>query len=488
MGLPSTPPGTNATALSLRDPDGVLLKCQDGRLLRFVNTRHSALVERVLQDEALLKKSNLVGSAVVSKADANAFWKRYSSLLPWTAQDQGLVLEHQPVFFASYPHEWCPEALAKAGHLTLEFANAALDRGLGLKDATPFNILFEGTRPVFVDWLSLEARSPSDPTWLAFSQFVRCFILPLWMQKNASLPLQACYLSYRDGITPERAFELVRGWKRYTPSFFTLVTLPVLLNRRKKARHSQSALYAKADIPAARAKFILKRLYGFLKEQLTRVHPTERQWSAWNHYLDSRSPYEKKQWEIKKATLSTWLEKSKCKSLLDIGCNEGWFSQLAASSGCRVVAIDNDAEMVRRTWQRAEKSGADIQSLHVDLCRPSPALGWRNQENSSFLERARRKFDAVAALAVIHHLSVGEQITYDEIFSVVHEITRSEFFVEFVGPEDASFNWAAKGRTTQPWHHAAFLKALQPYFQVVEESPLEGTDRVLYWLKKRNKK
>ena len=47
--------------------------------------------------------------------------------------------------------------LHAAGALTLELAQGALEEGFGLKDATPYNVLFRGSRPVFVDVLSFEA-------------------------------------------------------------------------------------------------------------------------------------------------------------------------------------------------------------------------------------------------------------------------------------------------------------------------------------------
>lgn len=486
MALPS-PISDNDRAhrLTLRDPDGILLKTEDGRFLRFVSAGSAALIERAIRDEAFLKKTKLVPSSLVEGREATLLWRRYQALLPMEKSEGSLVLEHAPVFFQSYAYEWCSDALVRAANLTLDIAEETLRRGWGLKDATPYNILFEGPKPVFVDWLSLEVRSPSDPTWLAFSQFLRCFVMPLWMEKHSSLPLQAAFLAHRDGITPERAYELVRTWRRFTPSFFTLVTLPVLLNRRKTARAAQTALYAKSDIPPDRAKFVLKRLYGFLREQLSRVSISTQGWTQWNGYLDSRSPYEREQWELKRGTLEKWLAKAQPRTLLDIGCNEGWFSLLAAQGGARVVAIDNDREMVRRTWRKAEKHSADIQALHLDISRPSPAIGWRNEENPSFLERCAEKFDAVAALAVIHHLAVGEQISYEQFFSMIHRMAKMHFFVEFVGPSDDSFQWAAKGRNSDSWSQAAFLKALQSRFQIVEEKPIPNSDRTLYWLQGR---
>ena len=63
------------------------------------------------------------------------------------------------------------------------------------------NILFEGSRPVFVDLLSIERRDPGSPLWLAYGQFARTFLLPLAAYKYLGWPLAAT-LHRRDGYEP----------------------------------------------------------------------------------------------------------------------------------------------------------------------------------------------------------------------------------------------------------------------------------------------
>ena len=89
------------------------------------------------------------------------------------------VLEHARVPFPSFPYEWAPDMLRGAALLTLDMAAQLLDDGMGLKDATPYNVLFDGPVPIFVDLLSIERRVADDPIWIAYAQFIRTFVLPL---------------------------------------------------------------------------------------------------------------------------------------------------------------------------------------------------------------------------------------------------------------------------------------------------------------------
>lgn len=67
----------------------------------------------------------------------------------------GTVLEHPRIAFPTYPAEWTPGMLWAAASLTIDLAIELLDEGLGLKDATPSNVLWCGPNPVFIDLMSI---------------------------------------------------------------------------------------------------------------------------------------------------------------------------------------------------------------------------------------------------------------------------------------------------------------------------------------------
>src|SRR5205814_57296 len=134
------------------------------------------------------------------------------------------------------------------------------------------------------------------------------------------------------------------------------------------------------------------------------------------------------------------------KRVLDAGANTGHFSALAAKAGAEVVAIDLDEACVGAIWRRAAGEQLDILPLVVDLARPTPALGWRNRECPSLLERAAGKFDGVMMLALIHHLLVTERIPLEEIVQLASELTSTLLIIEFVGPQDEMFRQLVRGR------------------------------------------
>ena len=107
------------------------------------------------------------------------------------------LAEHECIPFPSFPAEWPREMLVSAGFLTLDLADECLTHGWLLKDATPYNILFRGPSPIFVDVLSFEHRDVQLGIWPAYAQFVRTFLLPLLAEKeNRRQGLSTLRLNY----------------------------------------------------------------------------------------------------------------------------------------------------------------------------------------------------------------------------------------------------------------------------------------------------
>src|SRR5690606_14594705 len=119
--------------------------------------------------EGLVKKGNVTGFTQLSSEEQEIFLGelRRQNL----RVDPAAIVEQPRVWFPSYPHEWPAEMLHAAGVLTLDLAETLLDEGLGLKDATPLNVLFNGPHPTLVDLLSIEERDPHISNWQALGQF-----------------------------------------------------------------------------------------------------------------------------------------------------------------------------------------------------------------------------------------------------------------------------------------------------------------------------
>ncbi len=376
--------------------------------------------------------------------------------------------------------------LHAAASLTLDLARGLAQETLGLKDATPLNVLFEGPRPVFVDLLSVEVRDPHDATWLPYAQFERTFLLPLLAHREFGLAMADVFLSRRDGLEPAEIYSMAGPLRRLKPALLTAVTLPVWLERLT-ARKEDGLHRRRRDANPARAQFVLEAVLRSLTRRLSRLAPRDRS-STWTGYEAEVPSYTPEQRDQKRRFFARALAQVKPATLLDLGCNTGEYSLLAARTGARVVATDRDAAAVDILYRRASDENASILPLVVDISRPSPAVGWTNREAPSFLDRAGGAFDLVVALALVHHLLVSERIPLVEIIRLLSRLTRSHALVEFVGSEDPMFRRLLRGRDELYTRIDAesFASALRAHFEILEREDLSTSARSLFLLRRRD--
>ena len=405
-------------------------------------------------------------------------------LIPAEVDDTGgvLSLRHPRIPIPTYPWEWTPSQWLAAAELTLNLCEQALADGWILKDATPLNVLFVGTRPIFVDILSFERRDPHSSIWLAYGQYVRTFLLPLLMNRMLSWPLSLS-LFKRDGYEPSDCYAAL-GWsQRLSREAFWPITLPALLDRRKPTEPAAKQRPLRIADPEVTAN-VLKRAVKDLLRRTRRAMPHSAT-SDWSRYPDTLTHYTPEQSRQKLDWVRRAMAAVTPASVLDIGANTGEFSALAAQMGATVVALERDAASADRLFRMACERTLPIQIIHADVARPTPSVGWENSESSALLPRLDGQFDLVLMLAVIHHLVLMEQIPLPAILALCHRLTRRHLIVEWVPVEDPMYQSLMRGRDSLYGSLAEsdLLAASTGRFQVIDRHPLDN-GRILFLFEK----
>jgi SAM-dependent methyltransferase len=443
----------NTSGDTFRDPAGSLY-CEGQRVFRMVRPAYAASTEAFLASALVQKwmESGKLVSTQISSRDA----------------DGALTLEHKRIAFPSHPWEWSPAQWIAAGSLTLDLCEQALGAGLILKDATPLNVLFDNAQPVFVDVLSFDPVEPGNPIWLAYGQFVRTFLLPLAAHKYLGWPL-AGNLERRDGYEPADLYPHLSLASRWTSPLRSLVTLPFLLEGKAKGTASAPRRTQQPEV----AQALLRRTLRGLRKTLQSLAPPPRV-SRWSHYTTTANHYSSADHEQKAAFVERALAAAAPVSLLDVGGNTGHYSRIAAAAGARVVAWDTDVQATENNWRTAYGAQETILPLVADIARPTPAVGWRNGESLSLLDRATGTFDAILMLGVIHHLLLVDQVPLPAIFDLVCQLTTRWALIEWVPATDSQFVQLCRGRQQLYGHldEAQFLAAADPYFHVHTEARL----------------
>jgi hypothetical protein len=434
--------GTDGT---FRDPGGRLFQHGD-RILREINPDYA------------LSTLEWLRSPVAQR------WIQERRMAPTTVlrsePGQLVKLEHERIFFPTYPWEWTPGQWFDAASLTLDLCEEALDAGFILKDATPLNVLFSGPQPIFVDVLSFETRDPLSPLWIAYGQFIRTFLLPLCAFVYLGWPLAAT-IQRRDGYEPADLAPFLPVFLRWRRPVRTLVTIPLLLERRARAQ------VKRPHVPEEVSAFAVRRLLSSTRKLLRALAPSERT-SRWSSYTQTACHYQASDHDAKQAFVRSALERMRPAHVLDVGANTGVYSRIAVECGADVVAWDTDVQAADLNWKTARRDGLRILPIVADFARPTPSAGWQNRESQSLLDRARGRFDCVLMLGVLHHLLVTDQIPLAEILGQLRMITSRWAIIEWIPREDSQFDGLCRGRQELYSHlnEEYFVQTLSSRFAV----------------------
>jgi len=393
--------------------------------------------------------------------------------------DYPLTLEQRRIAPPSYCYEWPMLMLQDAAILTLEICAGLNETGFVLKDGTPWNILFDGPRPLLVDFTSIMPQEEDIP-WVAYDQFFRQFVFPLLVGEMISgRASRALLLSSQNGISPEEI-------TRFLPAFSWLkktwlikrLYLPMLAIdlARKSGQDKNIAAYRRPILlrSAERGMF-----FEDLKKEIQSFQfiTGKSHWSQ--YYEDINQFFTPGAFHAKQRLVADLLEQCRPDTVVDIGCNQGGYAILAAQAGAKVVAFDTDEDSVTALYRLARLKELNILPLVGDVLYPAPQAGWRAVEFPSAPKRFRSQM--ALALALVHHLAITQIQTFDRIVQTLADYSDRWLITEFIPLEDPrSQELLLTNRRDMSWYCLEnFLDALKKEFPQVETFPSHPAGRTL---------
>ena len=278
-------------------------------------------------------------------------------------------LEHPRLPFISYPYEWTFSMLKDAALLQLGLLEGALAEGVTIKDATPFNIQFSSGKPIFIDVGSFETYRPGE-TWIGYRQFTRQFLFPLMLKAWAGVPFQPWLRGDMEGPTARDMKNLLPASRRFKSGSL----MHVSMQARMEDRMSGAAVRQDLSEAGFGANLILRNV-----RRLTKLvssldwQPAETEW------VDYRScTHVGRDRDEKAEFLRSSLSRTQPARVLDLGANDGFFSEISAEHGALAIAVDGDESVLESVYRRS--GGKDISVVVSDLSNPSPSQGWTGIE------------------------------------------------------------------------------------------------------------
>lgn len=450
---------------SFRDPSGTVFT-SDGILYRQVNSSYSKQYLK-LNESGLLR---------------DLFDKGW--LIPHIETDRKCPFENgfcvirpDRIPFISYPYEWSFSALRDAAVLTLRIHLAALDYGMVLKDASAYNVQFMNGKPVFIDTLSFDFYEEGTP-WIAYGQFCRHFLAPLLLMAHADVRLNRLLSSYIDGIPLDLADRILKGrggffgkqhihWHAASIARYADTSNRVGDNRTIKT----------ISLPKSRQSALIQSMiYGLQKLRFPGQDTEWGDYSALTSYTDSGA-------DSKRSIVAELIDLVHPSSVWDLGANDGTYSVLAAKAGAQTVAFDADPIAVERCYRSIRDQGIPLLPLLMDLTNPSSNIGFAGRERSSMAERGRP--DCVMMLAVIHHMSISNNVPFELLARWLSE-TSDRLIIEFVPKSDPQVQRLLSSREDifDRYTQEEFETVFSRFMKLRVRKSVSGSERTLYLYEK----
>jgi len=456
---------------SFRDRDSRVVVAPDA-VYRVLSER-GAEDWRALSGSPLLERLTGDGSLVATEEVGTDALDGASVL----ASDTAAVLRHERIPFVSYPYEWTFGMLRDAALLQLDLELAALENGLSLKDATPYNVQFRGSDPIFIDVGSFETLREGEP-WVGYRQFCMLFLYPLLLQAYKDIPFGPILRGSIDGITPTDAAKYFSFGERIRRrGVLTHVALHARLERRYEEREGGEVKeeLKKANFKTELVKANVQRMRKLVSKLKWRAGDT-----AWTNYRQDNTYSDED--AARKADFVREAAAAKRPGLVwDMGCNDGAYARIAAESAESVVAFDLDAATVEAMYRSLrEEKNTKILPLVANLADPSPGLGWRGLERRTLEDRG--KPDLALALALIHHVSITANVPLAEFLDWLHGLDAS-VVIEFPKREDPMVRRLLSGKregSNADYEAETFERLLNERFTVERREELPSNTRVMY--------
>ena len=449
---------------SFRDPAGFVFQ-RDGTYFRQVNDSYAATL------------ATLMDSGLYAKLTAQGLLLPHETADPGLAPEPGAATVIRPaqLTFISYPFEWSFSQLKASALTTLRVQRLALAYGLSLKDASAYNIQLHEGRPTLIDTLSFEPYEPGLP-WVGYRQFCQHFLAPLALLAYRDVRLGTLLQSHLDGLPLDMAAGLLPWRTQLRPGLL----MHLHLHSRAQARHADSTRdreHLKGRMSQRRLEAVLESLESTVRK--LSWNPGDTPWASYG----DQSSYSDAGQADKERLVAEYLTQVDVASVWDLGGNVGIFSRIAAAAGIPVVSIDSDPGAVDLNYRRmVEKNERDLFPIVADLTSPSPALGWDNREVRSLTERGPAGL--VMALALVHHLAIGNNSRFERLAGFFASLGRS-LLIEFVPPDDPMVRRLLAMRNhTFPWYtQEGFEAAFARFFRIERSDGIADSPRRLYLMR-----
>lgn len=409
------------------DPAGRIFE-REGKIYRAINNDYEADFRYLFEVGAIQEmiESNLIPDTKISNLKVNGY---------------NLLLEHKKIEPLVFSSEWSFEMLREAAVTVIKINKILFNYGFETKDAHFHNILFDKATPKFVDIGSFKKRK-NKKYWECKDEFFRYYFFPLyiWSKGNSILARKsicdtAGFITAMEFFLYKNKFARMIPIKLITQSSYYLEVL------RNLSKFDLDTVFI-AKNPEIKRKLlkIIHRIsqIGLLPRNSVNLERLERKikkikspdrttkWGMYHSGVDYHSLFsEGGRFNI----VLKLLEKYNISDVHEIGGNQGILAAEIGKKIPRVICSDYDEVAVDFMFRKAKENSFNYTPLLLDVLHPI----YQSFPNTTiFSPQQRFSAQAVIALALSHHLILGQKAPIELILKSLSSYSKEYLFIEFM--------------------------------------------------------
>ena len=443
---------------------------------------HSNKVYRIVNQTGKKRIDFLNSKDLINKSSKNNFLIESRLLNGQEIKDLGfkneeIIFEHKKLPYVSYPYEWSFSQLKAAALHHLDFNLFLIDQGATLIDASAYNIQFIGSKPIFIDLLSIKEYIEGE-YWYGHKQFCENFLNPLILTSKKGVQFNNWFKGNLEGIPTNDLNNLLNFLDKFSYNIFVHVYLLNKFENKYKDQNKEVKINLKRKFPKNNFISMLKQLRSFIKNLKPKKIKT-----VWENYSVANT-YEKSEENEKVKIVKKFINENKFNKIIDLGCNDGFYSKIAVNENTNfVVGFDYDPISIDRAFNDLKKNQTNFLPLIFDATNPSSNIGWNESERKSFNKRV--DFDALLALAFEHHLVIAKNIPLLDAINWLISLA-PKGLIEFVPKNDETIQKMIKfkGDIFPDYNENNFKNCIEKKAKILSITQITSSGRKIYQYEK----
>ena len=442
---------------------------------------HSNKVYRIVNQTGKKRIDFLNSKDLINKSSKNNFLIESRLLNSQEIKDLGfkneeIIFEHKKIPYVSYPYEWSFSQLKAAALHHLDFNLFLLDQGATLIDASAYNIQFIGSKPIFIDLLSIKEYIEGE-YWYGHKQFCENFLNPLILTSKKGVQFNNWFKGNLEGIPTSDLNNLLNFLDKFSYNIFVHVYLLNKFENKYKDQNKEVKINLKRKFPKNNFISMLKQLRSFIKN----LKPKKLKLFGKIILLQIHKKSEENE---KVKIVKKFINENKFNKIIDLGCNDGFYSKIAVNENTNfVVGFDYDPISIDRAFNDLKKNQMNFLPLIFDATNPSSNIGWNESERKSFNNRA--DFDALLALAFEHHLVIAKNIPLLDAINWLISLA-PKGLIEFVPKNDETIQKMIKfkGDIFPDYNENSFKNCIEKKAKILSINQITSSGRKIYQYEK----